>query len=112
MKKQNMKIRKGILVIGIIVAVTLLVMLIGNWTRANMIKEKKEMEKYQDWLAKNCECLKKEKYSCIKGSEIIGSYCVNKTRKDYSPRLKGCSEYNCSGEIKIWNNETEKWEDK
>ncbi|MDD5012402.1 MAG: hypothetical protein PHQ66_02025 [Candidatus Nanoarchaeia archaeon] len=108
------KPKKLIKVIGIILAVTLatalLMMVIGNQMNANVIKERQESERYNEWLAENCECLEKERYFCKEGFEMRGTICANEAKKSITQRFIGCSKYDCLGEIKIWNNETEKWE--
>jgi hypothetical protein len=106
------KINKIFLIVGITLAVALLLMTIGNKMKADAIKEKQDAENYNEWLAENCNCLVKEKITCPTGFEILDKLCYNSAKGIYTSRVIKCSEYNCSGEIKIWNNETGKWEDK
>ena len=109
-KKENKKTILAVaLVIGIVVVVAVLLMLIGNKMRENSLNEKKEAEKYNNWLAENCECLEKNKIFCPGDFELNGSFCV--LGDESTSRLIGCSLYNCSGEIKTWNNVSEVWED-
>jgi len=111
-KKIGKLIKKVSLVLAATVIVAFLLMIIGEKIRSNIIKENEETQEYQEWLAENCECLVKEKIYCPTGFEIINQTCKNENEGTFTSRLIGCSEYDCSGEIKLWNNETEKWENK
>jgi hypothetical protein len=104
--KINKKIRNIIIIVGVILAVALILMLIGNKMRADAIKA----ENYQDWLFENCNCLAHNHPYCSEGFKLNGTLCFNDKTKEYTTRTFGCSEYNCSGEIKVWNNITETWE--
>jgi len=87
--------------------------LINKKITADVIKEKMEAENYLSDLAENCECLARERYYCfLEDFELEGEFCVEKKTGIVTARVLGCSEYNCSGEIKIWNNLTKKWENK
>jgi hypothetical protein len=108
-----MEIKKIFLVVGIILLIAISGFLINKKITANAIKEKIEFENYLNELAENCDCLARERYYCsLDDFELRGNVCVNKKTGVVTTRVLGCSEYNCSGEIKIWNNKIEKWEDK
>ena len=106
------KITKISLALGITLVVGLLLMTIGNKIKSDIIKENQEAQEYQEWLVENCDCLKRERITCPTGFEMLNQTCRNEDAGTYTNKLLICSEYNCSGEIKLWNNETEKWEDK
>jgi len=109
----NKKTKKIIFAIGIILLIVLSVFLIRNKIQADVIREKMEAENYLSELSENCDCLARERYYCLQeGFEIKGDYCVGQTTGVATMRILGCSEYNCSGEIKIWNNQSLKWEEK
>lgn len=99
------------LIAGIAVIATFLLMVIGNKMKANIIKENQEAGKYSEWLSENCNCTKHERYFCKEGFVLNETYCINEV-PEITNRLMGCSEYDCSGEIKSWNNKTGKWEDR
>jgi len=115
-KNKNKKIIRNIAIaIGITLAVGLILMLIGNKMNSNAIKSQQEAENYQDWLSETCECLAKTRHVCtLNGFEYNATrnLCVNSAEKTVTTSSMRCSEYNCSGEIKLWNNITEIWEDK
>ena len=112
--KMNKKISRLVKKVSLVIAVTLIVaflmMMVGNKIRANMIKENQESQAYQEWLDENCNCLNRERIMCPSGFELKNQSCVNEATKLYTNKLLACSEFNCSGEIKLWNNETGKWE--
>lgn len=106
------KSKKLIQIMGVIfiitLAVALLLMFIGNQMRTNAIKENQATENYTEWLANNCNCSARDRILCPDGFELKNNVCMNKN--GYTNVLEACSEYNCSGEIKLWDNETGKWE--
>jgi len=105
------KIIRNIIVIGMItIIVALSLMLIGRQITANAIKEKQKLQAYEDWLVENCTCLAKERIMCPDGFELKGNWCFNNSKNYFTNILKACSQYNCSGEIKLYNNQTQKWE--
>lgn len=104
-----MNIKRILVILGVVIITAGILFVMGSYMEANAIKEKQEAEKYNEWLAENCECLKKDRYFCREGFELKENLCVNEAEKLYTYRLIGCSEYDCSGEIKLWNNETERW---
>lgn len=107
--KLNKKLIKKIIVIAVItLVVAVSLMLIGNQMRANAIKEQQEKDDYEEWLANNCECLARDRIFCPEGFELKGKMCYND--KFYTSRLAACSKYDCSGEIKLFNNQTETWQ--
>jgi len=116
MKIKNKKLIRNILIVaGIILAVALILMLIGNKMKADVIKAQQEAENYSKWLSGNCGCLERNKPVCtLDGFEYNSTrnLCVNSAEKKITFSSLGCSKYNCSGEIKLWNNETEKWGNK
>ena len=103
-------IKNTILIIGITLAVALLLILVGNQMKANAVKEKQAQEDYSEWLSKNCTCLEYNIPFCLGGYELKNNACFN--GEGYTTVLEACSEYNCSGEIKLRINETDTWEDK
>jgi hypothetical protein len=109
-KVKNLK--NVILIAGITLIVAFLMMLIGNKIEENIIKEIQEAEAYEEWLAENCDCVLKERVKCPEGFQLREQTCFNEKENSVTSRLLACSEYNCLGEIKLWNNETSKWEDK
>ncbi|MEK6913786.1 MAG: hypothetical protein AABW47_03900 [Nanoarchaeota archaeon] len=101
--------KKAIVILTITLFVAVSLMLVGNKMKANAIKEQQAEEDYSAWLADNCKCLERDRIFCSEGFEIKGSLCYNEVKKIYTNRLADCSKYDCSGEIKLWNNETGKW---
>lgn len=105
--------KKIFLVVGIILLIAISGFLINKKITADAIREKMEAENYLSDLAENCDCLVRERYYCLlEDFELEGEFCVGQKTGVVTTRVLGCSEYNCSGEIKIWNNQTLKWEDK
>ena len=72
---------------------------------ANTIKEQIV---YEEWLVDNCDCFERERLKCSEGFELVGRIC--KAKGTYTNVLLGCSKYNCSGEIHLFNLEEEKWQ--
>ncbi len=108
MDKDNKKLlRNTILIFGGIVVLLILIVVINKVMTANAIKEQ---EIYREWLRDNCNCTERARIKCPDGFEWNSErhWCIN-GKSLTSPSL-GCSKYDCSGEIKIWNNETEVWE--
>lgn len=106
--KMKKRIRNSILIAGFVFIVALLLIFIGNQINANAIKEKQAIENYTEWLAETCNCLERNIISCSERFELKNNIC---TDGEYiTNKLLICSKYNCSGEIKLWNNKTEKWE--
>jgi hypothetical protein len=104
---------KIFLIVGIILLIVTAGFLVNKKITADAIRERIEAENYLSELAENCDCLVRERYYCpLEDFELRGIVCVGKVTGVVTPRVLGCSEYNCSGEIKVWNNQTEKWEDK
>ena len=101
--------KKIALIIGMILITAFLMMMIGDKIKANIIKDNQEVQAYQEWLDENCQCINHEKIMCPSGFELKNQSCINEQENTYTNLLAGCSEYNCSGEIKLWNNETGKW---
>ncbi len=112
MRMKNKKIINIAIIAGAILAVGLILMLIGNRMEANAIKEEQEAEDYLNLLSETCTCLEHDRIYCPDGFELKGALCYNAYEKEYTARILGCSQYDCSGEIKLWNNETETWESK
>ena len=113
MNKKNKKNKKIILVVGIILLIVISGFLFYKKITADTIREKIEAENYLSELSENCDCLARERYYCLQeGFELEGNYCVGQNTGVITTRVLGCSEYNCSGEINIWNNQTLKWEEK
>lgn len=106
--------KKGSKLIVILIALTILLVITINVKKTittNAIrKEQIEQQIYEEWLAENCECLKRERILCPKGFELRNNLCKNETRKVFTNVLKACSNYNCSGEVHVFNFETEKWQ--
>ena len=109
----NKKNKKIILAVGIILLIAISGFLFYKKITADAIREKMEADNYLSDLADNCDCLVRERYYCLQEDfELEGIYCVGQKTGVVTSRVLGCSQYNCSGEIKIWNNETWKWEEK
>jgi len=106
------KLTKISLVIGITLVVGLVLMVVGNKIKGDILREYQEEQLYQEWLVENCKCLARERISCPSGFQMINQTCKDESASTVTSKLISCSEYDCSGEIKSWNNETEKWEDK
>jgi hypothetical protein len=109
-----MKLNKIFPILGILAAMVILLFVIANLINANAIKEKQTADNYNEWLAENCKCLEKEKVSCPFGFKLKDNVCIGDTylnnRGIYiSSKLLDCSKYNCSGEIKSWDNSTNQW---
>jgi hypothetical protein len=103
----KMKLNKIFLILGIVAVITLLSFIIVNQVNANAIKEKQDTENYTEWLASNCKCLERGRVSCPFGFELKNDTCTYGTY--YTNKLLDCSKYDCSGEIKSWDDITEKW---
>jgi hypothetical protein len=104
-------LRNTILIFGIIVVLLGVVIIVNKVMTANAIKE---LEGYKEFLSENCECLENSIPKCsLEGFEYdkVRNLCVKKDKKLVTYPTLGCSKYDCSGEIKLWNNETLKWED-
>ena len=109
----NKKNKKIILGIGIILLIVVSGFLINQKIQGDAVREKQEVENYLSELADNCDCLARERYYCLlEDFELEGNFCVGQKTGVVTTRVMGCSEYNCSGEIKIWNNQTLNWENK
>lgn len=98
------------LIFAVTLAVALSLMFIGNEMRAQQAQQKADAQNYSEWLAENCHCTAYNIISCPTGFELQNQTCMNTLKTAYTSKLLGCSKYNCSGEIKNWNNQTEKWE--
>ncbi len=100
---------RNLVVIGLVtVIVAFGLSLAGKQMTANAIKEQQEQTEYREWLAENCECLEEERFFCNEGFVLNGSWCFKE--EIYTNRLKACSKYDCSGDIKDFNFELDKWE--
>lgn len=110
--KDKKLIRNTALIFGIIVVLLVVVIIVNKVMTANVIKEQ---ETYERWLLNNCDCIEWERIKCPKRFEWSPErgWCVglNTETLTLTNKRLACSQYNCSGEIKVWNNETEKWED-
>ena len=103
-------LKKTALILGMVLITAFLLMLIGDKIKANMVKEDNEAQAYETWLTQNCNCLERTKFGCVEGYVLLNRSCVNEQTKSFTNVLLGCSKYDCSGEIELWNNETNKWE--
>jgi len=104
-------LRNTILIFGIVVILLGVVIVVNKVMTANVIRE---LEKYNNFLSENCECLENSIPKCtLDGFEYnkARKLCVNEREKSVTYPTLGCFKYDCSGEIKLWNNETLKWED-
>jgi hypothetical protein len=111
MEKLQMKnLKKIALILGMVLIIAFLLMVAGDKIKANMIKQNNEAQAYETWLAENCKCLERNRFGCMEGYVLLNKSCVNEQAKTFTNILLGCSKYDCLGEIKLWNNETEKWE--
>jgi hypothetical protein len=110
----NMKkiVRNTMITVGIILAFAILLIIIGNGNpmKANVIKNQQEEDNYSQWLVNNCDCVTYGKILCPDGFNLEenNTICISKTA--YTSTILGCSEYNCSGQIKLWDNVTETWQ--
>jgi hypothetical protein len=77
---------------------------------ANTIKEQQEQEKYESWLAENCECIESNRLFCSERFELVGNICRDEERHLITNPFLGCSKYDCEGEIHEFNFEEEKWQ--
>jgi len=109
MKKKSLE--KIIIIIGVTLIVYFSLMLIGNKMRTDAVKEQEKQKSYYEWLIENCECAIKDRFFCSDGFVLTGTRCYKNATKTYSNRLIGCSKYECSEGVAIWNNLTLKWED-
>jgi hypothetical protein len=73
----------------------------------NIEKEQNETINYTQWLSEHCVCLEDNLIYCPAGYDLIGKLCLNKSVS--TPTLKGCSKYNCAGQIKFFDVKTQKW---
>ncbi len=76
----------------------------------NMIKQEQEQNEYQEWLIDNCTCIEKERILCKEGFVFNGKNCENENLNVFTQVLRACSMYNCTEEIHVFNNQTNKWE--
>ena len=109
----NKKIIQVVAVISIVLAVALILAFIGSRMQANAIKEKHEIELYQDWLSENCNCLERNRHVCISDGfeyNATRNLCVNSAEKTVTYSSFKCSKYDCSGQNVTWNNQNENWE--
>ena len=107
--KDKKLLRNTILIFGIIVVLLGVVIIVNKVMTTNAIKEQ---QNYEVWLRENCNCTKRERPKCfLEGFEYnkLRKLCVNSDKKSVTYPSLSCSEYNCSNEIIIWNNETEIW---
>ena len=102
-------LKNALLIAGISIIIIFLFMIIGDKVKANILKENQETQAYQNWLSENCDCLAHERLFCPSGFQMVNSTCINVDEKTFTNKLAGCSEYNCSGEIKNWDNDNGKW---
>jgi len=73
----------------------------------NLQKEQSETADYTQWLSEHCVCMEENLIYCPLGYDLVGKLCLNKTIS--TPTLKGCSKYNCAGQIKLFDVRTQKW---
>ncbi len=109
MKDKN-NFRKVILIWSLIAVFIILLVIINSQIQSNVINEQQDLEKYSEWLGENCNCLKWGRIFCPGGFVLKNDTCRNEKEVTRTSRFIGCSEYNCSGEIKLFNNKTMKWE--
>lgn len=111
MDKNDKKLIRNTALIFVIIVILLGIVIFANKViTTNAIKEQ---ETYESWLGENCNCTERERPKCsLEGFEYnkTRSFCVNNDKKFITYPSLGCSKYNCSGEIKLWNNITEIWE--
>ncbi len=97
-----------LVITAVIIASTVI---IRNRFNSNVISGSQNSQEYSGF-SDNCECLAHGRPYCLEGFVMKGNLCFNSREKTYTTEISGCSEYNCSGEIKIWNNATKIWENK
>ena len=113
--KDKKLIRNAILIFGIVAVLLGAVIVANKVITGNAIKEQQnQLAEYQKWLVENCECLEQNHSVCtLEGFEYnqTRNLCVNYGKKLVTYPGLACSKYDCSGEMKIWNDEIEMWED-
>jgi len=109
-RKQENKQNKIMLIVAIVlVGLVVSLYAIKLAMTANAIKIQEEQVKYYDWLVDNCKCLSHERIFCREGFELSEHKEFCRADGKITNVLKGCSEYDCSGEIVSWDEETKLW---
>ncbi|MEJ2267777.1 MAG: hypothetical protein P8X70_01740 [Nanoarchaeota archaeon] len=107
-KKDKKLLRNAILIFGFTILLLVIAIFVEKVMTANLIKEQ---EVYGEWLKDNCNCTEYERIKCPEGFEWNAErhWCMDEGKLT-NPRM-GCSRYDCEGDIKIWNNRKNIWED-
>ena len=58
-----------------------------------------------DWVKDNCDCIERERLFCGFEGFVLNEdgYCYKE--KEFTNPLRGCSKYNCTGEIYVYGGE-------
>jgi|WetSurMetagenome_2_1015567.scaffolds.fasta_scaffold168622_2 hypothetical protein len=107
-KKLNLNKRSFLFIWGIILVICVLLIIIETIITINVEKQQKETADYSAWLSQNCICLESNLLSCPAGFKLVGKLCLDK--ENSADSLKSCSKYDCLGEIKFFNVNTQKWQ--
>jgi hypothetical protein len=97
-----------LLIFSIILLISLLLIIVETIISMNVTRQQKETLDYSLWLSKNCICLEDNLISCPAGFKLIGKLCLDK--ENSTTPIVGCSKYNCSGEIKLFDVNLQKWQ--
>jgi hypothetical protein len=87
--------------------ITFCLIMLDTIINRNVEREQLATANYSQWLAQHCVCLQQNLIYCPEGYDLIGKLCLNKSVS--TPTLKGCSKYNCAGQIKTFDVDSQKW---
>jgi hypothetical protein len=107
MKKINLNKKNTFFVVLTIVLIAVLLIAVQTIINTNVNNEQKQTANYSLWLSQNCVCLEENLLSCPEGFNLVGKLCLDK--ENITATLKSCSKYDCSGKIKLFDVESQKW---
>jgi hypothetical protein len=108
MKKININKKNTFFIVVIIVLIAVLLIAVETIISLNITNKQKQTADYTLWLSKNCVCLEENLLSCPEGFKLVGKLCLQK--ENITPTLKSCSKYDCSGKIKLFDVDSQKWQ--
>ena len=99
-----------------IIAVLIVVLLVATFVfvmrkspSSLAVQNEEESEKPEDidwdWVKDNCNCIERERLFCGFEGFVLNEdgYCYKE--KEFTNPLRGCSKYNCTGEIYVYEGE-------
>jgi hypothetical protein len=99
--------RNILYIILLVVFIAILLIVLETLITSNIEKQRKETTNYTLWLSQNCLCLEENLLSCPEGFKLVGKLCLDK--ENITNTLKGCSKYDCAGQIKSFDVDSQKW---